>query len=133
MLRSFMCSSNADKATANFFEENHAITAAKRYIDDNTGLFLTCEDVAAYCHYNSKYLGRLFKEETGKTMLEYIHSKKSKEAEHLLASSELSLSEISDALGFENEYYFNTFFKRINGISPGTYRRLIKKQTNEYF
>ena len=103
------------------------IASAIRYIEDNKNLFLTCDDVARYCHFNSKYLNRIFKKNVGMTLLEYIHTVKTKEASRLLTETELSLDEIATCLGFSNEYYFNSFFKRTSGLSPGAYRKLIKK------
>lgn len=99
------------------------IEAAKRYVEDNKQLFLTCNDVAEYCHFNVKYFNRIFKESEGKTLLEYIHDVKRKEAERLLLQTDIPLSQISLGLGFENECYFNAFFKRLCGITPGEYRK----------
>ncbi len=118
-------------AAAPLPEETRAdikIAIARQYIDDNRGVLLTCAEVAEQCHFNVKYLSRVFKTQTGVSLLDYIHSKKMKEAETLLLQTNDSLSEISMQLGFKNEYYFNSFFKRRSGLTPGTYRRLIKKQ-----
>lgn len=102
------------------------VASAKQYIEDNKNIFLTCDDVARYCHFNTKYLSRIFKAQTGQTMLEYIHDVKQKEAERLLRETELPLNEIAQALGFANEYYFNSFFKRGSTVSPGAYRKMIR-------
>ena len=104
------------------------IASVIRFIDDNKNIFLTCEDVAQYCHFNVKYLNRIFKNQTGMTLLEYIHTSKIKEAERLLIETEYSLGDIAAMLGFANTYYFNSFFKRNCAISPGIYRKLRKKQ-----
>lgn len=125
LLKDHICKSRIPIDT-NQEAEDVRISLAKQYIDDNTSIFLTCEDVAKYCHFNPKYLGRIFKEATGVTLLDYIHARKTDEAEKLLSSTELSLLEISERLGFENEYYFNAFFKRRTGLPPGLYRRLRK-------
>lgn len=103
------------------------IAFVKRYIADNKNTLLTCRDIADQCHFNTKYLGRIFKEHTGMTLLEYIHAEKIRQAQEYLAKGELSLSEISTALGFANEYYFNSFFKRESGMTPGLYKKLFCK------
>ncbi len=103
------------------------IAFVKRYIADNKNTLLTCRDIADQCHFNTKYLGRIFKEQTGMTLLEYIHAEKIRQAQEYLANGELSLSEISAALGFANEYYFNSFFKRESGMTPGLYKKLFCK------
>ena len=104
------------------------IAVAKQYIKDNKNRFLTCKDVAEQCHFNEKYLGRLFKNATGRTLLEYIHAEKVKEAESLLSDKNMSLKDVSEALGFANEYYFNSFFRRNCGITPGQFRNLTENK-----
>lgn len=119
-----------DEAPVKYREEdpeNTALLKATQYISDNGEKLLTCSEVAEYCHYNVKYLSRIFAKQTGHTLLEYIHDQKIKYAEALLADDSLSLKQISEKLGFANEYYFNSFFKRKNGITPGKFRKM-KKQ-----
>lgn len=108
-------------------ESDTRIALAKQYIKDNPNRFLTCNEVAQYCHFNAKYLNRIFKSTTGMTLLSYIHKQKVLQIQELLEHSSLSLEEISQTLGFRNEYYFSSFFKRCGGITPYMYRRLIKK------
>ena len=104
------------------------IAMAKQYIKDNKNRFLTCKDVAEQCHFNEKYLGRLFKNATGKTLLEYIHAQKMRDAEELLSDRSMSLKAVSEDLGFANEYYFNSFFRRKSGITPGQFRNLTENK-----
>lgn len=108
-------------------EANHAnlyIEMAKKYINDNLNIILTCKYVADYCRINEIYLNRLFKKHTGETLLKYIHRKKISYSIELLKNKDLSLSTISTMLGFTNEYHFNTFFKKAVGLPPGSYRKI---------
>ncbi|MBQ8526368.1 MAG: helix-turn-helix transcriptional regulator [Clostridia bacterium] len=104
--------------------ENMRISKIKQYIRDNKGTFFTCTEIANHFHFNPKYLNRIFKEETGSTLLEYIHREKIRNAEELLRSENVPLERISKQLGFANEYYFNSFFRRCTGMTPGLYRKL---------
>ena len=109
------------------FEPNHSnsyVDKSKKYINDNLNIILTCKDVADYCHINEIYLNRIFKKHTGETLLKYIHRKKTDYSIELLKDKDLSLSTISTMLGFLNEYYFNTFFKKAVGMPPGAYRNI---------
>ena len=45
----------------------------------------------------------------------------------LIENGELTLKEISEAMNFKNEYYFNTFFKRCIGLAPGAYSKMVNK------
>lgn len=115
------------KSLQKFFlrPENFIIQKAKQYISDNKDKLLNCSEVADYCHYNAKYLNRIF---TRQTLLAYIHHEKIIYAEELLKDESLTLKQVSDALGFANEYYFNRFFKRKNAITPGKYRQYLKNK-----
>lgn len=113
------------------FDSNNVglyINKARKYIDDNLNIVLTCKNIADYCHVNEIYLNRIFKEHTGETLLKYIHRKKANYSIELLKNKELSLSEVSAMLGFANEYYFNTFFKKSVGVPPGAYRNIHCKE-----
>lgn len=112
------------KDTGNHDAEDLIIRKAKQYISDNRGKMLTCKEVADHCHFHVKYLSTIFAEQTGQPLLEYIHDEKIKYAEVLLHDETLTLKQVSQGLGFANEYYFNTFFKRRNGITPGQFRKL---------
>ena len=104
-------------------EDDIRVIRAKTFIEDNKGLFLDSNDVARHCHFNVKYLNRIFKSHTGMSLLEYIHDVRTAEAERLLEDDRLSIEQISGALGFINVQYFNTFFKRRTGMSPAKYRK----------
>lgn len=115
---------------ANPEAEDLRIEKAKKYIQDNSNLMLTCRDVANYCNFNEIYLNRIFKERTGETLTRYIQRKKVECGQELLRHTELSLTEIGSRLGFSNEYYFNSFFKRVSGIPPGAYRKQVLHNNN---
>lgn len=65
---------------------------------------------------------------TGQSPLELIHGRLLEDAESLLERSTLQVSEIADALGFRDAGYFNRFFSRLNGISPGRFRKRAQRQ-----
>lgn len=109
---------------------NLVVYKLKNYVKDNLNLNLTCKDVADYCNLNEIYLNRIFKKYTGETLLKYIHRKKVECAQNLLKRNELTLSMVSNMLGFQNEYYFNTFFKREVGMSPGIYKKRTQSNTD---
>ena len=68
------------------------------------------------------YLHRVFREETGQTMLAYHTALRIREAKELLKDNGLSISYISDALGFSSASHFSHLFHRACGMSPLAYR-----------
>jgi AraC-like DNA-binding protein len=67
---------------------------------------------------NCSYLSRHFKQETGKTITEFINEVKIKEGIRLLETTQMPLIQISGQLGFSSQNYFHTVFKKITGITP---------------
>lgn len=107
---------------------NLYVDKSKKYINDNLDIILTCKDIADYCNINEIYLNRLFKKHTGESLHKYIQEKKIERCTELLKNKDLSINTISDILGFPNEYYFNTYFKKAVGLPPGAYRNINLKE-----
>ncbi|MGN1214309.1 MAG: helix-turn-helix domain-containing protein, partial [Bacteroidaceae bacterium] len=69
-----------------------------------------------------KYLSTIVKNVTGKTAGQWINHFIIKESKKLLADSNMSVAEITDALGFSNQSFFGKFFKHHTGKSPLAFR-----------
>jgi len=82
--------------------------------------------VARLFHYNEKYLGRLFKKETGQTFKEYINKKRIQIAQNMLLNTNYTVTEIAVQTGYNNVTYFNRIFKKIKGVTPTAYRKAKK-------
>lgn len=83
----------------------------------------TVKYLAKELNISRGYLNDLLKQETGKTTIELIHIFLISEAKNLLKSADLSVSEISYLLGFENPPYFSRLFKKEVGLSPVEFKR----------
>lgn len=98
---------------------------AKQYIEDNICNAISVEEIADFCHIGKKQLTRIFLCEEGCTAADYVRQVRCRHIEKLLADPSKTLSGISEEMHFCNEYYFNTFFKRYAGMTPGAYRRSV--------
>ncbi len=107
-------------------DERYAI--AIQYIKDNIYNPITCEDVAKIVYLSSKQLTRIFRKRAAMSVAEYITQHKCEEAKNLLISSSAPLRDISDSLGFRDEYYFNRFFKKHTGTTPHQYRLKMRRK-----
>ena len=96
---------------------------AKQFIKDNPHVVLGCDDLASYCDISAKQLNRIFLKYERVSLLEYIHMCKVDEAKRRLSESSSSIQEISEDLGFSSVYYFNRFFTKHIGLTPGDYRK----------
>jgi AraC-like DNA-binding protein len=108
-------------------EEDHRLTIAKQYIEDNICQPISVSELASYCYISEKQLERIFESECGLTVMKYVRKMKCSKIEKMLSDTTLSLRQISDKMNFNNEYHFNSFFKKYAGMSPGTYRKTIIK------
>lgn len=77
---------------------------------------------------NKTTLCREFKSTYGQTILEFIHNKKIKAAKKMLREKELSITEISESLGFDSVHYFSRLFHKYTGVSPTNYSKTIKSK-----
>ncbi|MBN7575774.1 response regulator transcription factor [Clostridium beijerinckii] len=73
---------------------------------------------------NSAYLGRIFKTETGEFFTDYLNKVRIDKAKELLLNTNLKASDISVKVGFVNNNYFYTIFKKYTGINPGDFRKV---------
>lgn len=67
-------------------------------------------------------LSHLFREETGEALGRYIERQRLERAQRLLETSALSVTQIAEACGFPNVYYFSLRFKHAVGEPPTAYR-----------
>ncbi|QHW32940.1 response regulator [Paenibacillus rhizovicinus] len=81
------------------------------------------EDIAAHVYLNSAYLSRLFKKETGQSLMDFIIMAKINQAKILLTETNQKISDIGESLGYENFSYFGKVFKKTVGITPQEYRK----------
>ncbi|MGM0442172.1 MAG: helix-turn-helix domain-containing protein [Elusimicrobiota bacterium] len=99
------------------------IRKAKRFVNKNCYKKINLEDVAGYVNLSSKYLSRLFKDETGLTFTEYRLKVKIKEAKRLLKETDKSVNSIAYKLGYRNPESFMKIFKERCGKTPTQFRK----------
>ncbi len=92
------------------------------YIQLHSDGKVSISDVANFAGYTDYYFSRKFKEETGKSVQQYIKEVKVERAKTLLLSTDLSIQEISDRLSFGSRSHFAESFREIAGIPPAAYR-----------
>lgn len=125
LVRIFRLAGMGEKENRQKQDENAVVSLAKRYIDDNIETAPSVAEVSEYCYLSVKQLTRIFCKFEGVSPGEYIIKKRVEAIEKLLAEDSFSLKQISEIMNFNNEYYFNTFFKKHFGMPPGEYRKML--------
>ncbi len=98
------------------------------FINNNYMKELTLSFVAKTFYVNNNYLSKSFKGITGFTFIKYLNLIRIKKAQELLMDSKLNITQISEAVGYENLTHFGRVFKTITGISPLNYRNFRKNK-----
>lgn len=104
-----------------------AIQSTCDYIENHLNEKLPVETLANRVGYSCYYLSRMFKKETGFSIDEYTRNVKIERAKLMLSSSQDSIQDISDALGFGGRNYFTSIFRKITGMPPAAYRKKYQK------
>ena len=99
------------------------VTRTKELLYDDK---FSISEIAKECAVSESTLRHVFKEKTGLTPIEYRLSVKIKKAAYLLESTDLTVTEISDSLGFFDAAYFSKVFKKLIGLTPKQYSRNMK-------
>lgn len=107
-------------------EERRKLLAVQMtgYIADHYKLPFRMEEMVRYFHFSRSYLHRIFKQETGIAILEYLTHYRINRAKELLEADSMPLIEVAVTAGFQDLSYFCRSFKRQTGVPPGRYRKL---------
>lgn len=102
------------------------VLAAKEYIETHSPEKFSLKNISEALFINGSYLLRQFKSHTGQTLLEYHNSVRCEKARELLRNTEMSISEIGEAVGFVSSAHFSHVFRKITGCTPTSYRESAK-------
>lgn len=94
-----------------------------RYIEDNYTEKITIEQLADMICVSNYYFCHLFKQVTGKTLSEYINGVRVNAAEVLLKTSDMNITEVALAVGFNDINYFSRVFKKYKKYPPSWVRK----------
>jgi AraC-like DNA-binding protein len=111
-----------NETTSRHRAEPVAIWKARKYIEAHADEELSLTQVAKVVNMNANYLSEKFKQVTGTNFVEYVARTRFANACDLLRKSNLRISEIAFAAGFQSLSQFNRVFKRFSGKSPTQYR-----------
>lgn len=83
------------------------------------------KDVAEALKIDRSHLYRIFKDEMGVSVIDYITLCRISKAEVMLANINLSVKDVAYSVGFSDQMYFSRVFKRLNGRTPTRFREMI--------
>ncbi|MBZ9536733.1 helix-turn-helix transcriptional regulator [Cytobacillus oceanisediminis] len=95
-------------------------------IEENYNEDWSNQQLSKIVNLNEDYMTRLFKRVTGTTPNKFLQDIRHKKAKQFLRETDLSIEEIGEKIGYSNIHYFSRLFKKWEGISPLSYRKLSK-------
>lgn len=103
------------------------VTHAINHIKSNYGnANLSQKTIADKLHVNPSYLGQIFKDETGVRFTTYLNEYRIDVAKHLIAQNKQKISEISKAVGYTHQSYFQKVFKKFTGMPPSEFKQSLE-------
>ena len=104
------------------FQTTSRLNRVRRIMHDQYNIPRTIADYASMCHLSENRFSVIFKEEFGVTPNQYIAKVKIQKAKDLLNDTDMSIAQISEFLGMNNQNYFSRMFKKHTGLSPIAYK-----------
>lgn len=121
-----ICKHHSEKYDSSLDVDATLITAVKRaigFIHSKYDATLTLDEICNHVGLSKYYFAREFHRISGYTIVSYINLTRCENAKHLLSESELSILEIAERCGYNDQSYFTRIFKRHTGFSPTQYRK----------
>ena len=99
-----------------------SVVDVKEYLDQNYATRITLDELSKAFYINKYYLTRVFKEQYGQSITNYLTSLRITHAKQLLRFSDKTVEEIGLECGLGALHYFSRVFKEVEGVAPSVYR-----------
>ena len=100
-----------------------SIDKIHQYIDEHYQEDISRQDIADALGMVPEYLSRMYKKQTGQSLVDAINLRRIREAKILLQDPAITVSEAAEKAGYDNFTYFSTLFKKYTGMSPNQFRK----------
>lgn len=101
-----------------------SVFLAKSHIDNNYSRPISLEDLEFKSHISKYHLSHLFKEELGMSPIQYLQEVRFQNAVVLLTTTNHSITQISDMVGYKSNHYFSRKFREKYQTTPNAYRKI---------
>ena len=106
------------------------VARAKDYVRKHYRERIYLEPIAASLGISANYLSKLFYQETGEHLFDFVSRVRVERAANLLLHSEMKLDQIAEYVHFPSQSYFGKMFKRFQGVTPRAFRE--QNRVKEY-
>lgn len=106
--------------------EDMRIQKVIRYIQAHICEPISVSLLAEIMNVSPGYLSREFKSVTGKTVVAYIQEEKVRNAKALLRDQTLSVTDVTERLGYVSQSHFTKIFREQTGMTPARYQAAVR-------
>jgi iron complex transport system substrate-binding protein len=106
---------------------------ALRYIHEHYREPITLDQMAQTLNYSAKNLSKVFKKETGYSLIDYVIQVRINNAKELLEGTDATIQEIAESVGYSDRLYFTRVFKKYAGITPGSYKEASRRGADRLY
>ena len=99
------------------------VERATHYFNENYNLNISIKDYANERHMSDCWFNRTFKHVTKVTPMQYIIQLRITNALNLLEHTNYNITQVANAVGYDDAYYFSRLFKKNVGVAPTEYRK----------
>lgn len=103
-------------------ETGRAVRLVKQFVKENYGAEISLKSLSEITYLHPNYLSRIFKQETGENISDYILHFRIEQAKELLRDPSLKIYEVAEKTGFHASKYFASVFKAAVGVTPSEFR-----------
>lgn len=127
LFRALLAECLRDASAGSASDERHArIQAQMERVHENPQQNHSVAALAAEAGYQQDHYAKIFRHLSGMSPKEWILSARLDRARRLLQETSLNITEIAEAMGYQDVFYFSKQFKRKSGVTPTEYRRRIQ-------
>jgi len=104
------------------YHKKHIIKQVQELVSKELGVDTSVKTIADRVYLHPVYLSKLYKQETGESLGDYIIRIRMEKAVYMLKHTNKKIYEITTELGYQNPQYFSKVFRRYYGCTPNEYR-----------
>jgi two-component system response regulator YesN len=105
---------------------SNEVRQAVVHVQDNYGKSIYIEEVAKKVCLSTNYFSALFKKEMAQSFVNYLINYRIMVAKRILRNSDLNVTEVASAVGYDDARYFGRLFKKYVGMRPNEYRHFFR-------
>ena len=108
------------------FREPDAVEDTILFMKENVAKKITRHAIAEQCGLSASHFSMIFKAKTGRPPMDYLIYLRIQKSCQLLDATNKRIKEIALTVGYDDPYYFSRIFKKVMGVSPAQYKKILK-------